>query len=140
MMPMAMRPWRASTRSHSSSGVWSATFTTARAHDVGIFHIEHPVARRQRVVDRLVGIAPQAPAHDLLAQQLGAEGADAEDVGDGVGVPAFGQHGDGDDTTHLAAEPILAGYQPIDMSAEALIKRTDLPPRWDERKVLLGFG
>ncbi len=37
-------------------------------------------------------------------------------------------------------EAILSGYQPIDMSAEALIKRTDLPHRWDEQKSLLGFG
>ncbi len=37
-------------------------------------------------------------------------------------------------------EAILSGCQPIAMSAEALIKRTDLPHRWDEQKALLGFA
>ena len=36
-------------------------------------------------------------------------------------------------------ESILSGCQPIDLSAEALIKRTDLPYDWDEQKALLGF-
>ena len=52
----------------------------------------------------LVGAAAQAAADDLLAEQLGAERADAEDVGDGVGVPALGEHGDGDDAADRLAE------------------------------------
>ena len=47
--------------------------------------------------------AAQAAAHHLLAQQLAAEGAQPQDVGDVVGVPALGQHGDGDDAAHLLA-------------------------------------
>ena len=50
---------------------------------------------------------PQAAADHLLAEQLRAEGADAEDVRDGVGVPAFGEHRDGDDAPDVLAE--LAG-------------------------------
>ena len=53
------------------------------AEDVGIFDIE------QALLVQLVGLAAQRAADDLLAEKLGAEGADAEDVGDGVGVPAL---------------------------------------------------
>ena len=35
---------------------------------------------------------------------------------------------------------ILAGTQPIDLTAETLTKRTDLPLGWREQKELLGFG
>ena len=37
-------------------------------------------------------------------------------------------------------EAILAGQHPIGLTAEALIKRTDLPLAWSAQKVLLGFG
>ena len=66
------------------------------AHDVGVFDVE------QAVRVQVVGLPAQAAADHLLAQQLGAEGAHAEDVGDGVGVPSLGQHGDGDDAAHLS--------------------------------------
>jgi site-specific DNA recombinase len=36
-------------------------------------------------------------------------------------------------------EAILAGTQPVDLTAEKLIKRADLPLRWAEQKALLGF-
>ena len=73
------------------------------AHDVGIFDIE------QSFGIQIVGIAAQAAPDDLLAQKLGAEGANAEDMGDGVGVPSLGQHGDGHDAAHLFAKsPFLA--------------------------------
>ena len=58
----------------------------------------------QAVLVRLVGAAAQAAADDLLAQQLGAERPDAEDVGDGVGVPALGEHRDRDDAADRLAE------------------------------------
>jgi hypothetical protein len=54
-----------------------------------------------------VAHAPEGPADHLLAQQLGAEGANTEHVRDGVGVPALGQHGNADDATDVFAE--LAG-------------------------------
>ena len=57
---------------------------------------------------QVVGLPAQRAADDLLAQQLGAEGAHAEDVGDGVGVPALGQHGDRDDAADRLAEAALA--------------------------------
>jgi hypothetical protein len=34
---------------------------------------------------------------------------------------------------------ILAGRQPVDLTAEMLTKRTDLPLGWAEQKMLLGF-
>jgi hypothetical protein len=56
-------------------------------------------------VDEVVAAA-QGAAGDLLAQQLRAEGAQPHDVGDGVGVPAFGQHGHGDDAADVGAQGI----------------------------------
>jgi hypothetical protein len=50
--------------------------------------------------------AAQRPAGDLFAQELRAEGAQAHDVGDGVGVPAFAEHGDGDHATNVRAERV----------------------------------
>ena len=60
------------------------------AEHVGVLDVE------EILLVQVVGLAAQRAADDLLAQKLGAEGAHAEHVGDGVGVPAFGQHGDGD--------------------------------------------
>ena len=54
-----------------------------------------------------VAHAAQGAADDLLAEQLRAEGPHAEDVGDGVGVPALGEHRDADDALDVLAE--LAG-------------------------------
>jgi hypothetical protein len=34
---------------------------------------------------------------------------------------------------------ILAGRQPVDLTAETLTKRTDLPLGWGEQKTLLDF-
>jgi hypothetical protein len=47
--------------------------------------------------------AQTAPDH-LFAQKLGAERADAQDVGDGVGVPSFGQHRHRNHAPNLLAE------------------------------------
>ena len=69
------------------------------AHDVGVFDVE-----QAGLGVEIVGLAAQAAPDHLLAQKLGAEGADAQDVGDGVGVPAFGQHGHRDDAADLLAE------------------------------------
>ena len=60
------------------------------AQHVRVLHAE------QALVVQLVGLAAQGAAHHLLAQELGAEGAHAQNVGDGVGVPALGEHGDRD--------------------------------------------
>jgi SAM (Sterile alpha motif) domain-containing protein len=68
-------------------------------HDVGIFDVE-----QSGLWVEIIGPAAQAAADHLLAQQLGAEGSDTEDVGHRVGVPAFGQHRDRDDASYLFAE------------------------------------
>ena len=57
------------------------------AKHVGIFDVE------QTFLVQIVGLAPQSTTDDLLAQKLGAEGAHAENVGDRVRVPSFGEHG-----------------------------------------------
>ena len=41
---------------------------------------------------------------DLLAKQLRAEGAYTENVGDGIGVPAFGEHRNADDALDVLSE------------------------------------
>ena len=47
--------------------------------------------------------APQPSSDDLLAQQLGLEGAEAENLGDVTGVPAFAEHVDRDQAANLLA-------------------------------------
>ncbi len=71
------------------------------AEDVGILDVE------QAFFVQIVGLAAECAADDLLAKQLRAEGPDAEHVGDGIGVPAFGEHRDRDDAADRAAK--LAG-------------------------------
>ena len=56
---------------------------------------------------QLIGIAAQPPAHDLFAKKLRAESPDAEDMGDRVGIPAFRQHGNRNDTADLFAQTVL---------------------------------
>ena len=68
------------------------------AEDVGVLDVE------QAVLVQVVGLAAERAADDLLAEELRAEGADAEDVGDGVGVPALGEHRDRDDAADRLAE------------------------------------
>ena len=73
------------------------------AEDVGVFG-----AGLLRVGVGFEGGAAEGAAGDLLAEQLGGEGAEAEDVGDGFGVPALGEHADGDDAADLLAGFALA--------------------------------
>ncbi|MDT4852850.1 hypothetical protein FQZ97_870990 [compost metagenome] len=56
------------------------------AEHVGVFDVE------QALVVQLIGLAAQCAADDLFAQKLGAEGADAEHVGNGIGIPTFCEH------------------------------------------------
>ncbi len=73
------------------------------AEHVGVFDVE------QAFFIEFVRLAAQRPTDDLLTQQLGAEGANAEHMSDGVGVPTFGEHGHGHDAADAAPElPRLA--------------------------------
>jgi hypothetical protein len=54
--------------------------------DVGVLRLEVAI-----VVER-VGATSESAADDLLTEELAAECADAEDMGHGVGVPAFSEH------------------------------------------------
>ena len=56
------------------------------AEDIGIFHVE------QAFLVEVVRLPAQGAADDLFTQKLGAEGADAENMGHGVRVPTFRQH------------------------------------------------
>ena len=107
MISQAIRLSRARTRVGHRAGLGVCRRARAgdererHAVDLGVFGLEMPVV--------VGGVAhpPQGAADDLLAEELRAEGADAEDVGDGVGVPAFGEHRDADDALDVLAE--LAG-------------------------------
>ena len=107
MISQAMRSSRARTRVGIGPGLGSLVEPRAgdegerHAVDLGILRLEHAL------VVGGVAHAAQAAADHLLAEQLRAEGAHAQDVGDGVGVPALGEHGDGDHALDLLAE--LAG-------------------------------
>ena len=56
------------------------------AQDIGVLDVE------EAVFVEVVGLAAQRPANDLLAKQLRPEGAHAQHMGDGVGIPSFGEH------------------------------------------------
>ena len=68
------------------------------AEHVGVLDVE------QILLVQVVRLAAQGAADDLLAQKLRAEGAHAEHVSHGVGIPTFGQHRDGDDAADIGAE------------------------------------
>src|SRR5207253_661220 len=75
------------------------------AEDVGIFHVEQSFIRPFFV--QLIRLTAQRTTNNLLTQKLSAEGANAEDVSDGVGIPALSEHRDGYDASNRA--PKLAG-------------------------------
>ena len=68
--------------------------------------------------------AAKAAPDDLLAEKLGAEGADAEDVRHGIGVPALGEHRDRDDAADLLAE--LAGLPTVFMTSRSRSSSVEL--------------
>jgi hypothetical protein len=72
------------------------------AENVGIFDVEEALVGALFI--QLVGLAAQGAADDLLAQELRTEGADAENMGHRVRVPAFREHRDRDDTADGAAQ------------------------------------
>ena len=53
------------------------------AEDVCVFDVE------EIIVIEVVGLAAQRASDDLFAEELGTKSADAEDVGDGVRIPAL---------------------------------------------------
>ena len=87
--------WRLRLRHHGFGGE-----VEGDAEHVGVFHVE------EALFVQVVGLAAQRAAHHLFAQQLGAEGAHAQNVGDGVGVPAFGEHGNGNHAADGLAEAL----------------------------------
>ena len=69
--------------------------------DLGVLGIEMSL-----LVHR-VAHAPEPAADDLLAQELGAERPDAEDVRDVIGVPTLGEHRNADHAADVSAELAL---------------------------------
>jgi hypothetical protein len=61
------------------------------AEDVGVLDVE------KVFFVEIVRLASKRAADDLLAKELGAEGADAKNMGNSVRVPAFSEHRDGYD-------------------------------------------
>ena len=76
------------------------------AIDLGVLGSESLVSRGKVRSLGSEGVAHPAESatDDLLAEKLGAKRADAKDVGNGVRVPPFGEHGDGDDAADALAE------------------------------------
>ena len=62
------------------------------AENVDVFSAEEAGS----FIDVIVGAA-EATAYDLLAEKLRGEGAQAHDVSNGLGIPAFRKHTDGND-------------------------------------------
>jgi hypothetical protein len=48
--------------------------------------------------------ATQRTSNNLFAQELGAEGTNAENMGHGIGIPSLGEHRDGHDTADGTAK------------------------------------
>ena len=70
------------------------------AENIRVFHIEEAF-----VVD-VVGLPAKGAADDLLAEELCAEGADSENMGDGIRIPPLGEHRDGHNAADFLAERI----------------------------------
>ena len=71
---------------------------------VGVLHIE------QSVFVQFVRLPTQRAADHLLAQQLRAERAHAQHVGNGVGVPPFSKHRHGHDAANGFAESVWLAH------------------------------
>ena len=69
----------------------------------------------------VVRLAAERAADDLLAEELRAERPDAEDVGDGPRVPAFREHGDGDDAADRPAEGVRLADRVHDLAQQVLV-------------------
>ena len=69
------------------------------------------VVEAAAIVVGVVRLAAQRAADDLLAEELRAEGADAQHVRDGPGVPALGEHRDGDDAADRS--PSVFGFPTV---------------------------
>ena len=85
------------------------------AEHVGVFDVEHVL------FVQVVGLPAQRPADHLLAQELGAERAHPEHMGDGAGIPALGQHRDGHHATGVAAESARLSDRVHDLAQQVLI-------------------
>ena len=68
------------------------------AEHVGILDVEQPV------LVEFVRLTPERATNHLLTEELRAERPHPQDVRHRVGVPAFGEHRDGDDTADLFAD------------------------------------
>ena len=95
---------------------WFGREVERHPQDVGVFDVE------QALLIEVVGLAAQGAANHLLAQQLGAEGAHAQHMGDGAGVPAFGEHGDRDDAANGVAQPAWLADGVHDLAQQVLVR------------------
>ena len=80
-----------------------------------VFHVE------QALLVEIVRLAAQRAAYDLLAKKLCAEGSHAEDMCDGLGIPAFGQHGNRHDAPDGPAKAAFFSNSVHDFTKQVLI-------------------
>src|SRR5690625_7045752 len=85
------------------------------AEDICIFSIE------KAVLVEIVRLAAKRSADDLLTQELRAEGANAKDVRNGVGIPALRQHRDGDDAANGLTKPAFLTDRVPDSPKKVLV-------------------
>ena len=97
------------------------------AQDVGVFHIE------EALFVEIVGLAAESAADDLLAKELGAEGPDAQHMRDRSGIPALGEHGDGDDAADRSAQLAVLADRVHDLAEKSHVSRVLCPFEVDRR-------
>ena len=85
------------------------------AQDVGVLGVEFAA------FVEVVGLAAQGPADHLLAKQLGAEGAHAQHVADGVGIPPFGEHRDRHHAADRIPQPARFAHRVHDLPEQVLV-------------------
>jgi len=103
-------------------GIATATFERHEGHtdDLRVFWRELPkdvlrgagfglslsqfLASARVIREELVADATKGTACDLLAKATENQSAQAHDVGDSVRIPAFGEHGHGNDAADVRAE------------------------------------
>ena len=95
----------------------AATGNEGKGHTInfGVFRVEMPL---------LVGgiaHATQPPSDHLFAKQLRAEGAHAQNMGDGVGIPTLGEHRDADHALDVFAELAGLAYGVHDLTEQIFV-------------------
>ena len=83
-------------------GNWFRREVERNSKDIGVFRVE------EIFFIQIVGLSAECATDHLLAKQLGPERSNSEDVSDGVCIPSFCEHRDGNNASNRATE--LTGF------------------------------